>query len=71
MYQCGKYYLGLAFKTDMSSGSTTSRKSREFVGAYVDPATKRKVERRAESEGKTISDVVRRRLRRKGEEKDD
>ena len=47
----------------MASGSSTSRKSREFVGAYVDPATKRKVEQRAKSEGRTISDVVRRRLR--------
>jgi len=47
----------------MASGSSTSQKSREFVGAYVDPATKRKVEQRAKSEGRTISDVVRRRLR--------
>jgi len=46
----------------MASSSSTSRKSREFVGAYVDPATKRKVEQRAESEGKTVSDVVRRQL---------
>jgi guanylate kinase len=46
----------------MASGSSTSRKSREFVGAYVDPDTKRQVERRAESEGETVSDVVRRRL---------
>ena len=46
----------------MPSGSSTSQKSREFVGVYVDPATKRKVEQRAKSEGKTVSDVVRRRL---------
>jgi hypothetical protein len=46
----------------MASGSSTSQKSREFVGAYVDLTTKRKVEQRAESEGKTVSDVVRRRL---------
>jgi len=46
----------------MASGSSTSQKSREFVGAYVDPTTKRKVEQRAESEGKTVSDVVRHRL---------
>jgi guanylate kinase len=46
----------------MASGSNTSRNSGEFIGAYVDPDTKRRVERRAESEGKTVSDVVRRRL---------
>jgi hypothetical protein len=46
----------------MPSGSSKSGNDREFVGAYVDSTTKRKVERRAESEGKTISDVLRHRL---------
>jgi len=46
----------------MTAGSTESQKTREFVGAYVDPTTKRRVEQQAESEGKTISEIVRRRL---------
>jgi guanylate kinase len=46
----------------MAAGSSKSRNGREFVGAYVDPDVKRQVERRAESEGETVSDVVRRRL---------
>jgi hypothetical protein len=43
------------------SSGDTKRKS-EFIGAYVPPAVKREVERRAEQRGETISEVVRRRL---------
>jgi hypothetical protein len=46
----------------MSDSSNATERDRDFVGAYVDPATKKRVERQAEQEGKTISDVVRRRL---------
>lgn len=47
----------------MSDSSSTTERDRDFIGAYVDPDTKRRVERQANQEGKTISAVVRRRLR--------